>query len=308
MAALLLLIGCDSSGKAGDKCSQHTDCGAGLVCGGDQTCRSAVAAPSSTASGTASAAGSGAPATVAKVPLCYPEEICKPGDFEGCTKLCDGGKALACRVLSRWYGFDPTTRDQHDEDKTKQYQQKQVALDEAGCKKKDACACGRLVDNFSKGHGVERDAKSTVARGKLACEYGDPATCETLGDIYLNGFPVDVGKDPGAAKKYYQRAFDLRKQGCDAENLAHCAFLGRLYEGGVGVDASADKAISLARRACEGGEGLGCSLLGLWYRQGRPGIPKNPRAARDAYQQACKQGRPEFCREAKAVEAESPAG
>jgi TPR repeat protein len=305
-SALLAVVGCDPSGKAGDKCAEHTDCGEGLVCGSEKTCRSAVAGSTSTAAAAGSGTSTANAATV--VPLCYPEQVCQPGDFDGCTKLCDGGKADACRVLGRWYGFDPAMRDHHDEAKTKQYQQKQVELDEAGCKKKDACACGRLVDSFAKGHGVERDAKAAADRGTKGCEFGDPATCETLGDIYLNGFPVDVGKDPAKAKKYYSRAFDLRKLGCDAENLAHCAFLGRLYEGGIGVEASSKKAISHARRACQGGEGLGCSLLGLWYRQGRPGIPKNPRAARDAYQKACKEGRPEFCREVKAVEAESPAG
>lgn len=298
---------CDEDGKAGDRCAAHTDCGAGLVCGSDETCRSAVAAPASAATA-AAASGTAVADAPAKVPLCYPEQICEPGDFEGCTAKCDAGKADACRVLGRWYGYDPSTRDHHDEDKTEQYQQKQVALDEAACKKEEPCACGRLVDNYVKGQGVERDPKAAVERAVLGCKHGDPATCETLGDIYLNGFPVDVGIEAGKAKQYYQRAFALRKQGCDAGNLAHCAFLGRLYEGGIGVDADAEEAVTLARRACEGGEGLGCSLLGLWYRQGRPGIPKDPRRARDAYQRACKQGRPEFCREVKAVEAESPSG
>lgn len=316
LLAAFLVTGCNGGGKVGASCKEHTDCGEGLVCGTDKKCRSAVAGatgPSgaSAASGAPSGATSGGAATSnipAVIPFCYPEALCDTGDFDGCTKLCDQGKAEACRLLWKWYGFDPSLAAQHDEAKTKQYQEKQVKLDEAACKAKEPCACNRLFENHSKGQGVKRDAEAAVERATHGCELGDPGMCESLGDVYLNGFPVDVGKDPAKATRFYERSFALRNRGCEAENFAHCAFLGRMYLEGIGVKPSADRAISLTRRACEGGEGLGCSFLGLWYRQGRPGIPKNPRAAHEAYERACKQGRKEFCAEVKAVEAESPGG
>jgi hypothetical protein len=237
------------------------------------------------------------------VPLCNVAEPCPPGDFDGCAKTCEGGDAAACRVLWRWYGFDQMTAAQHDEKKTKQYQQKQIELDEAGCKKAgDACACGRLFDNYAKGHGVERDAKTAVEQGKRACELGDPMTCGALGDVYKDGLPVDVGRDRAEAQVHYERAFALRTKGCDSGNLAHCAYLGGLYAGGVGVEQSAEKALTLGRKACDGGEAIGCSLLGDWYRDGRPGIPRELRTAHDWYERGCKLERQDACREVKAVE------
>jgi TPR repeat protein len=310
----LLLTACSKAGKVGDACAKHTDCGDGLVCAKEQKCRPAV--PEGPASGqppgaSGASVGTGAAAAAnipATVPICYVDPPCEAGDFEACTKGCDSGDAVSCRVLWRWYGFDSTTAAQHDEAKTKQFQQKQVELDEAACKKKEPCACGRLFDNFAKGQGVTRDAKEAVARARLGCDLGDPASCDVLGDVYTDGFPVDVGRDRGTAREFYERAVALRSAGCDRGNQPHCAFLAGMIERGVGIERSTERAMSIARKACDAGEGLGCAQAARWYRQGRPGIPKEPRAARDGYERACKLGRKEFCPEVKSVEAESPSG
>ena len=304
---------CSKGGKLGDACAKHSDCGDGLVCASDQKCESAVPTgpglgAKAGASGAASGEGLAAANIPATIPVCYVDPPCEAGDFDGCTKRCDGGDAVSCRVLWRWYGFDSTTAAQHDAVKTQQFQNKQVELDEAACKKADPCACTRLFDNYANGRGVQRDANAAVARAKQACELGDPGACDTLGDVYTDGFPVDVGRDRGTAREFYQRAAALRTAGCDKGNQAQCAFLAGMYERGVGVERSTERAISLARKACDAGEGLGCATAARWYRQGRPGIPKEPRTARDGYERACSLGRKEFCPEVKAVESESPAG
>jgi TPR repeat protein len=312
MATALLLTACSKPGKLGDACVKHNDCGDGLICGADQKCQPSVPTGSSSAAqagsnGPSAGAGSTAAANMpAAVPLCYVDVPCEAGDFEGCTKKCDGGDSVSCRMLWRWYGFDSTTAAQHDAAKTKQFQAKQVELDEAACKKEDACACTRLFDNYAKGHGVARDANQAAARAKQGCEFGDPGACDVLGDVYTDGFPIDLGKDPTTAQEFYARAVALRTAGCDKGQQEHCAFLASMIERGVGIERSTERALSLARKTCDAGEGLGCAQAARWYRQGRPGIPKDPRAAHDGYERACKAGRKEFCAEVKAVESESP--
>lgn len=307
--ALLATAGCTKEGKQGDPCAKHSDCGTGLVCSPEQKCAPAVAAKSTSSTAAASASASEQAANIpATVPVCYADPPCEPGDFEGCTKRCEGGDAVSCRVLWRWYGFDSTTAAQHDEAKTKTFQQKQVELDEAACQKSEPCACSRLFDNYAQGNGVTRDAKGAVERAQKACELGDPAACEILGDVYTDGFPVNVGRDRGTALGFYERGVALRTSGCDKGNLVHCAYLGSMVERGVGVERNVDRALTLARKSCDGGEGIGCATFARWYRQGRPGIPKEPRMARDGYERACKIGRKEFCPEVKAVENESPGG
>lgn len=312
LLAVAAATGCDNKSKAGGKCATHTDCGEGLVCAKDKTCQSSVATtPTATGSATAAAGDPAAGGTIpAEVPFCTLAEMeCDPGDFEGCSKLCEEGKAVACRQLWRWYGFETATAAQHDEAKRDEFQKKQIALDTPACDKGQACACARLFDNHAKGHGVEREGKTAVKWGEKACEAGDPGSCELLGDVYLNGLPVDVGKDRGTAKKHYARAAALRQSACDKNKLVHCAYLGTQYISGMGVKRSSDKGISLARKACTQGEPLGCMVLGDLYRSGRlPDIKKNPRSARDNYQSACRLKLNDGCVQAKKVESENPAG
>ena len=104
----------------------------------------------------------------------------------------------------------------------------------------------------------------------------------------------------------YSRAARLHRQGlymeaaatyqiaCDNLNAKACTDLGVMYRRGEGVKKDFPRAAQLLLRGCEGGNGLGCSNLGLLYWYGV--MPKDDRRAVALFQRGCDGGDNNGCR------------
>ena len=72
-----------------------------------------------------------------------------------------------------------------------------------------------------------------------------------------------------------------------------CNNLGVLYETGAGVEKDAVQAVFFYRKACDGGDMVGCEYLGMMYFSGQ-GVLRM-RAAAGLYRRACDGGNAEAC-------------
>ena len=60
--------------------------------------------------------------------------------------------------------------------------------------------------------------------------------------------------------------------------------IGRLYEGGFGVDKDEAKAVEWNIKACDAGEWLGCGRLSRAYQLGELGLPKDEEQQKKWYE------------------------
>ena len=60
----------------------------------------------------------------------------------------------------------------------------------------------------------------------------------------------------------------VAKKACDGGNMLGCTNLGVMYTNGNGVEKDFSKAAQLFKKACDGGEVRGCTNLGVMYVNG----------------------------------------
>ena len=84
------------------------------------------------------------------------------------------------------------------------------------------------------------------------------------------------------------RAISL-KRACEGGNMLDCSQLGVMYETGEGAAKDEARAVALFKQACEGGNMLGCSQLGVMYETGE-GAAKDEVRAVALFKQACEGG------------------
>jgi hypothetical protein len=119
-----------------------------------------------------------------------------------------------------------------------------------------------------------------------ACLGDDMAACHRLAMMY----------DP--IEGSLERDDDLRarfaRESCEGGHMPGCTHLGRLYEGGRGVDKNMPRSRELFEEACEGGDPRGCVDLGyaLTYTEG---IHRDPERGRELFAKACRQKLPRGC-------------
>lgn len=86
--------------------------------------------------------------------------------------------------------------------------------------------------------------------------------CHNVGLLAHDGRALEGGKDPVAARQYYEKA-------CDGGFAPSCFNLSALYiQGSAGVDKSMPLALKYAMRACELGHVWGCSNASRMYKLG----------------------------------------
>jgi TPR repeat protein len=101
-----------------------------------------------------------------------------------------------------------------------------------------------------------------------------PAVLALMAGAALAGEPAPA--PPPAPKTDDVEAL---RRACDAKQAKACTALGLRYLGGSGVAADEKRAMESFDRACTGGDGAGCSLLGGILGRGRGAIaPDWPRA------------------------------
>ena len=160
---------------------------------------------------------------------------------------------------------------------------------------------GPLVDYAP----VRDDPQAYLAKHLAECEAGGPSAasgCASVGSAYEQGW--GVAKDPAKAAEYFKKACAAGSpMDCDryartpqgqadpgaanatvAQFMARCATptgafacyeLAELYQWGTGVPKDLKKAEQLYRQACERGEGQSCHTLGVWYKLGQNGLPRD---------------------------------
>ena len=98
-----------------------------------------------------------------------------------------------------------------------------------------------------------------------------------VGDTVLDKSGIESSFDPkkdyeqGIAfydNKDYDKAFESFKKACDGGDMLGCSNLGSMYADGKGVEKDLGKAAELFKKACNGGEMLGCRNLGIMYDNG----------------------------------------
>ena len=98
--------------------------------------------------------------------------------------------------------------------------------------------------------------------------------------------------------KEYYKAFESFKKACDGGEMLGCYSLGDMYANGNGVEKNEQKAVKLYEKVCYGGEMRGCRNLGFMYYNGN-GIRQNKLLAKGYFGKACDLGDEESCEEYK---------
>ena len=84
------------------------------------------------------------------------------------------------------------------------------------------------------------------------------------------------------------------KKACDGGEMLGCSNLGSRYAIGNGVEKDLGKAVELFKKACDGGNMRGCYNLGIMYEYGK-GVEKNVKKVIDLYNKACDGGEVHGC-------------
>ena len=100
--------------------------------------------------------------------------------------------------------------------------------------------------------------------------------------------------------KEYYKAFESFKKACDGGEMLGCNNLGVMYDNGNGVEKNEQKAVKLYEKVCYGGEMRGCRNLGVMYEEG-DGVEKDLGKAAELFKKACDFGLEEACKEYKKI-------
>ena len=89
-----------------------------------------------------------------------------------------------------------------------------------------------------------------------------------------------------AANLFAETSIDELQKACDGGNTLGCVMLGAMYEEGKGVKQDYLKAAELYKKACDGGNARGCGWLGMMHEEGE-GVKQNKSKAKELYGKAC---------------------
>ncbi|MEM1349021.1 MAG: tetratricopeptide repeat protein [Myxococcota bacterium] len=127
------------------------------------------------------------------------------------------------------------------------------------------------------------DARAKRAAGASmaeACEEGNTARCNELGQMYFKGKGLEP--DP-------ERAFELFEASCHGGDMKGCANLAILLERGTGAPRDVERALILNQQACASEVLIACTNLGVMLLGGK-GIKKDLDRARGIFELACTKG------------------
>jgi len=138
------------------------------------------------------------------------------------------------------------------------------------------------------------DDVACLALWQEACERDIEEGCLRLGMALRDG--RGMAKNLGAAATVFQRLCDRVSSGSPVLGeppmaAQGCRMLGYMYKPSGGLPADELRAAGLLRKACDGGDPLGCVGLGDSYYRA-----KQIREATDLYKAACQGGLPVGCR------------
>ena len=127
------------------------------------------------------------------------------------------------------------------------------------------------------------------------------AACMLLGAMSSEGLAGT--RDAAHADAMFQRAVWIQLAACERDDLEACYMLGSLRAIKLSTlepDSAqatewAEATLPLLERACRGGHGHACELVGTIHENGR-GVARDLMTAAQAYGRACEHGRAQSCR------------
>jgi TPR repeat protein len=140
------------------------------------------------------------------------------------------------------------------------------AIEQKACNRGDGAACDRLgniyLDAHYGGHPGDDDLGTALDRFRKACSLDSTDGCVDVAWIYMETMD-------------HRAAVPILEHACDAGNVRGCGLLASLYAGD-GADANLPRAYELLTRVCSGAElsDIGCQAdcfeLARWYYYGEP--------------------------------------
>jgi hypothetical protein len=155
-------------------------------------------------------------------------------------ELCDSGQPAACLRIGELYREGQSGPD--DLATAAEFYEK-------GCRFQDAKNCRHLAELHVEMSKIELG----FTFFEKACSLGDQAACANLGRYHELGV-APAKRDPNRARELYQAA-------CGRKVEAGCFYLGLLYEKGLAVEQSSEKAAVFFETACDFGLDLACAKL-----------------------------------------------
>ena len=120
------------------------------------------------------------------------------------------------------------------------------------CDAGEATACGALASAHLQGEGVPKDVSGALALFEKACDLSDLRACSYAAHLKLSGMQ-GVAKDSAGAAR-------LATKACDGDVLEGCTTLAVVLMGQP-TRGEQDRARTLLKKSCDGGEGNACDIL-----------------------------------------------
>lgn len=242
------------------------------------------------------------------------EQECRSGEGDSCYMVWLSGKLL---LRGEGRPRDPI---------------RALALLELACGQGLTYACSSLGEMYRKGDGVERDVARALEWYEKACRHPIPHAhaCGVIASVHFYGDGTRRDRDRAASyaeeacaetdgagctilglclalgegrPRDRRRAIELFEGACEFQDWAPaCYSLGVTFESNSALDLP--RAAELYERACIGGHGGGCRLLGRMCEVGRWKHPSQERAV-SWYRKACELGDEEGCAARKRLEADA---
>jgi uncharacterized protein len=247
----------------------------------------------------------------------------------GCSKSaklnrrCKAGDGSACAGLASLYAAGLGVP--RDEARTAQLSQRAAQLQQLACDNAQAGACFALAEMYERARAVpENRVRATELYGK-ACDAGHGTSCLRLGwqlggknstdrdrplRLHMSSVPANpVGasawrvaesRRPVDTRTNAPRAADLFRRACDGGNSLGCVEYGDMCKSGTGVPRDEAQALRLFEKACADGESAGCLLASNILTSGWS--PANPDKGQRLIQQGLRRDRDENARRLKACD------
>jgi TPR repeat protein len=184
-----------------------------------------------------------------------------------------------------------------------------ATLFERACGRGSLRACNNLAQRYQNGDGRAQDLPRAVGLFERACDGGDAVSCFNLGALY--GDMDLLPHDPDRARGYYRRGCELgddwsclkhslaliasdpdgalaaARTACGGRAYAGCALGALLIERLNAGGGTAASACELARRGCDGGDFMSCSVVGRYRLEHGACVPYEPDRAEQDFRRGC---------------------
>ncbi len=185
-------------------------------------------------------------------------------------KACENGEVAGCLIQGSLTLKGVGVKKDH---------KKAIKYYNKACIGGEMVGCGVIGLMYEKGVDVKLNFKKALEFYQLACVGGEILGCDSYDALYNRiELPIkcDEYKDMNACitvgEKYaenddFKNSFKYLKKACDGGDMLGCAMQGYLYDKGVGVKQDNDQALKLYKKACDGKLGSACESFADLYKK-----------------------------------------